>query len=154
MKVTENQLRYGFGKCRKCEQILPLEAFEQWMEGSHQRRAVTCKQCRTDLKLGNMRNNGGSPSPFHLGATYWANCETIRIAKGKPCADCGRKFPPVCMDFDHVAKEGKAYNVSQMRSLKSETLAIEIQKCEVVCACCHRIRTAKRGHIGAGRPKA
>jgi hypothetical protein len=63
--------------------------------------------------------------------------------KSKPCADCGQCFPPYVMDFDHVRGE-KSYNVSYLIGSASEKkLRAEIEKCDVVCANCHRIRTWK-----------
>lgn len=66
-------------------------------------------------------------------------------AKGVPCADCGQRWPPVAMDFDHVRGE-KIDNVSNMVSQlrPPEMIKSEMAKCDVVCACCHRIRTFKR----------
>jgi len=68
-----------------------------------------------------------------------------RAAKSRPCIDCGHSFPPECMDFDHVRGE-KIMPVSRLskdwRSLK--LLLEEIEKCDVVCANCHRIRTTSR----------
>lgn len=69
----------------------------------------------------------------------------IGIAKNVPCADCNGRFELVCMDFDHV-RGSKTNDVSRMvyRSFSIETLMSEMEKCEVVCANCHRIRTSKR----------
>lgn len=62
-----------------------------------------------------------------------------------PCADCGRIFPPVCMDFDHCLGEKRANIAALVHSYASmEDLRTEINKCEIVCACCHRIRTMNR----------
>lgn len=63
--------------------------------------------------------------------------------KSVPCADCGGTFPPVCMDFDHV-RGVKLFSVSRASTRSIETVLKEIEKCEVVCANCHRIRTASR----------
>lgn len=65
--------------------------------------------------------------------------------KSKPCSDCGKSFHPVAMDFDHVLGE-KRYEVASMISAgcSLEALKAEIAKCELVCACCHRIRTHNR----------
>jgi hypothetical protein len=69
----------------------------------------------------------------------------INEFKRRPCADCGGEFPPYLMDFDHVAGE-KRDNVCGMwrRTLSRDTIAAEIEKCEVVCATCHRARTHAR----------
>lgn len=68
------------------------------------------------------------------------------IAKKKavPCADCAGSFPSYVMDFDHV-RGVKTADVSSLVLRKNlERLLEEIEKCDVVCANCHRIRTFKR----------
>jgi hypothetical protein len=68
----------------------------------------------------------------------------IWAAKDKPCVDCGIKYPPWVMQFDHLNdKVGKISNmVSKGSSFK--TIIEEIKKCEVVCANCHADRTYRR----------
>jgi hypothetical protein len=48
------------------------------------------------------------------------------------------------LDFDHLGE--KSYNVSDAiaRVLSWARIELEIAKCEVVCANCHRIRTHER----------
>jgi hypothetical protein len=76
-----------------------------------------------------------------------------KIKTATPCADCRKKFPPVCMDFDHV--EAKVRTVSGLVSgaYRLELVKEEIARCELVCANCHRIRTAKRKQNVAPRKK-
>ncbi len=69
--------------------------------------------------------------------------EILDRLKSVPCADCGGTFPPVCMDFDHVGDD-KSFTISRASTRSIETVLAEIAKCEVVCANCHRIRTASR----------
>lgn len=73
--------------------------------------------------------------------------QVAEIKESSPCVDCGNYFPACCMDFDHIY-DNKINNVSamigQLRSWK--TISEEINKCELVCANCHRIRTRDR-HI-------
>lgn len=58
--------------------------------------------------------------------------------------DCGKRFPTVCMDFDHRDPSTKKHNVSRMTVRGSERLLLdEIAKCDLVCANCHRVRSAK-----------
>lgn len=65
--------------------------------------------------------------------------------KRKPCMDCGGTFPTVCMDFDHRPGEGKVGNISRLiANAGPNAVRAEIAKCDLVCANCHRIRTASR----------
>jgi hypothetical protein len=67
----------------------------------------------------------------------------IDAIKDRPCADCGLRFPPICMDFDHRDPTTKLENVSILygNGAAWERIRAEIDKCDVVCANCHRIRT-------------
>jgi len=65
----------------------------------------------------------------------------INKLKDVPCQDCGQKFPPEAMDFDHRAGETKLFNVGCGYSYTIANVIAEIDKCDIVCANCHRIRT-------------
>lgn len=73
----------------------------------------------------------------------------VEVLKAAPCTDCGRTFPPECMDFDHIDATSKTLDVGTLvcNGGRQRVLA-EIAKCELVCACCHRIRTRKRYSAG------
>jgi L-lysine 2,3-aminomutase len=59
-----------------------------------------------------------------------------------PCVDCG-ETDPVVLEFDHL--HDKAFEVTQGLEWRSwQRILEEIEKCEVVCANCHRRRTARR----------
>lgn len=60
-----------------------------------------------------------------------------------PCLDCGLSFQPCQIDFDHV-RGRKVVGVSQLTGSPWETLLAEVQKCDIVCGNCHRIRTQSR----------
>lgn len=57
------------------------------------------------------------------------------------CVDCGYKAHHVALDFDHIT-DGKVRDVCQAMNLTQ--LYSEMEKCEVVCSNCHRIRTYNR----------
>lgn len=63
--------------------------------------------------------------------------------KARPCMDCGGRFPPEAMDFDHVRGE-KLFSVGQAGSRSLQDIFDEMEKCGLVCANCHRVRTRKR----------
>jgi len=73
-----------------------------------------------------------------------------------PCHDCRARFPYYVMDFDHVRgthkrkhrrlKGGLAgLGIATMAATASwKTIRAEVEKCDIVCANCHKIRTHKR----------
>ena len=67
----------------------------------------------------------------------------INKLKGRPCMDCKKIFPPYVMDFDHRDKSTKRFNVALMLRQGWDKIKEEIDKCDIVCANCHRIRTYK-----------
>lgn len=70
--------------------------------------------------------------------------------KDKPCADCKNSFPLVCMDYHHARGE-KKFDISQMfDQVPLVQLMEEINKCDVICANCHRIRTSVLSSNGQG----
>lgn len=76
--------------------------------------------------------------------------ELIHELKDVPCADCGYSFHPECMDFDHRTGVDKVANVSEMLTRYNEKQILdEIAKCDVVCACCHRLRSKMQRQASA-----
>jgi ribosomal protein L44E len=68
--------------------------------------------------------------------------QKIKLDSG--CVDCGFNSHPEALQFDHVSGE-KVKNVAALISNSTLEAAMkEIEKCEVVCANCHAIRTANR----------
>ncbi len=68
--------------------------------------------------------------------------------KNNPCMDCGGRFPVVCMDFDHRDPTQKVREISYMvKGCRIEDILAEIEKCDLVCANCHRIRTHGIGAV-------
>lgn len=80
-------------------------------------------------------------------ACYKRKLDFLNQFKDRPCADCGGRFPPCCMDFDHRPGAVKHLrltsngNASGMINLTYDEILKEVRKCDVVCANCHRIRT-------------
>lgn len=85
-------------------------------------------------------------NPWYVGTKRQAKTDFIRAFKeASSCADCGGRFHPCCMDFDHIRGEKKAeisYMVMHEHSL--EDVKAEMEKCELVCSNCHRLRTFNR----------
>src|SRR5262245_1268250 len=133
-------------------------------------RAQTClhgrkpvRSCRTCKKLAKQRwYSRQSPeqrrayherhrNPEKIAAKnqfYWLRRnQFIQWLKAVPCMDCGQRYPPYCMDFDHRDGVTKVFGISKVSSLGR--LQAEVMKCDVVCAICLRVRTARRMRRGA-----
>ena len=61
----------------------------------------------------------------------------------RPCADCGER-DPVVLEFDHVGAKRAEVSMLVRRGVLPAVPMQEIARCEVVCANCHRRRTAGR----------
>jgi len=77
---------------------------------------------------------------------YAKRLRALNLLKNTPCLDCKGRFPPECMDFDHV-RGRKITQVSHMKNRRFKDMLAEIAKCDLVCSNCHRIRTKKRIQI-------
>lgn len=144
-------------ECSDCGEPKPLVTFATYRtpKGEIRRRGV-CKRCRAAYALENFERlqawrreyNTRTKSKRHLAqkarrleAKFFVDV----YKESRPCADCGRGFPAVAMDLDHV-RGGKIRSISGLVSgaYKLDLIKAEIAKCEVVCAVCHRLRTARR----------
>ena len=81
------------------------------------------------------------------GSTYQRNRARQRKAMlvqlfGGCCEDCGTTGHPVIFDFDHKDPKEKKFDVTnRMGSRRWEEVYEEAQKCRLLCADCHRLRT-------------
>ena len=68
--------------------------------------------------------------------------------RDKVCTDCGYKDSRV-FEFDHLPGFEKKFEIGKAVSGSTRSwklILTEIEKCEVVCANCHRIRSMTRGN--------
>lgn len=68
-----------------------------------------------------------------------------RSKEASPCLDCGKPYPYYVMDYDHVRGE-KTDDISSMTQhyISFTRIQAEMDKCDLVCANCHRERTFQR----------
>lgn len=69
--------------------------------------------------------------------------------KGGKCIDCGGVFSPCCYHFDHRDPFSKKAGIAKIIHRPLEELKTEADKCDLVCANCHAIRTFGDERIGA-----
>ena len=65
----------------------------------------------------------------------------IKVARG--CVDCGYDQDSCALDFDHVRGE-KSFSIAKNILGNWDRILREIEKCDVRCANCHRIKTRDR----------
>lgn len=67
------------------------------------------------------------------------------LKESLPCVDCKLYYPSYVMDFDHL--RDKTDSIARFVGGTLTRLKTEIDKCELVCSNCHRVRTySRRGH--------
>lgn len=59
---------------------------------------------------------------------------------GGRCKDCNRRGPTVIFDFDHIEPHTKNFKISGKAIYRWEELKTELDKCELRCSNCHRLR--------------
>jgi hypothetical protein len=64
--------------------------------------------------------------------------------KSEPCKDCGTKYPPPLMEFDHLTEKILSVSMLQKQKWCEKKILSEVAKCDLVCIGCHRLRTEAR----------
>jgi hypothetical protein len=83
-----------------------------------------------------------SPRARKRGAK-WRLAQMIKLERG--CVDCGYNKHAIALQFDHISDDKKDSVSNLIRTDYAwSTIMKEIDKCEVVCANCHAIRTRNR----------
>jgi hypothetical protein len=67
--------------------------------------------------------------------------DSYKMKRG--CACCSWKDFPEGLDLDHKNPEEKYQDISSMLTRQKSILLAELAKCIVLCACCHRLKTAR-----------
>lgn len=118
-------------ECRTCGKYKRPDAFRTGAKGNP---AAYCRACQG--KNDNRR--------------YYENRDfIIEYKMSRGCADCGYCEHPSALEFDHLPQFEKTQMISRLVLGNRGPLVAEIAKCEVVCANCHRVRTATRGQSSA-----
>jgi len=131
--------------CYKCGDTKPEKLFVKNYKKnskSYGKPSTLCKKCKN-------KTNNKSPSQKRakLNKKIKNQKFLFDFLKDKSCVDCGETNILV-LQFDHLDGTEKLKGICEMiiRSISQETIKKEIEKCEIVCANCHTIRTMKRGN--------
>lgn len=125
----------SLGRCARCGLLLPLELFSRLRDG----RQAWCKSC--------FRSYHGGRRDVARGRTLTrieaAQAFIIAYLDSHPCIECGAD-DPVVLEFDHVRDKRHLVSSLVAHGAPLGRIALEIERCEVVCVNCHRRRTAQR----------
>ena len=118
-----------------------------WRRKSRGQRDNYCRACRAAYKQEHYALNRAryieSAQERKRALVAERAAYLIDFFRAHPCVDCG-ETDPVVLEFDHLGE--KAFNISKgLRDRGWLAVLEEMAKCDVVCANCHRRRTARRG---------
>jgi len=121
--------------------------WEQWQEHKARLRAVPPSERARYLR--NYRATPRGKAVFKA-ASLKSRAKVRGVyeaLKRGACMDCGGRFHSSAMEWDHRDGAQKSFCLSyQGREgrVSEAVLRAEIAKCDLVCANCHRVRTARR----------
>ena len=132
-------------ECGRCGDLKPVEEFA-WRRRRRLQRDNYCRPCRSaygkEHYEANKQRYIEQAALLKKKVRMERTVKLLAYFKAHPCIDCG-ETDPVVLEFDHL--RDKAFNVSwAIDNVAWLKVVAEIEKCEVVCANCHRRRTARR----------
>jgi hypothetical protein len=146
-----NDLTHSFMKtCPGCGAVLPRDAFGP----NTGRRDGLQSYCRPCMRAKDKRHYERHHARRRSALVAWTRRRrdvnarfVLSFLVDHPCIDCGES-DPIVLEFDHVRGRKRA-PIERLVSVgcSREALLVELDKCVVRCANCHRRRTAQtRGY--------
>jgi len=128
-------------RCAGCEKLKPLSCFSKQRGG----RRARCRKCLSEQKSAWRQDHRQQLREERVtkqqAIVTWAN----GVKDGQPCLDCGESFRYWKLDWDHRDGELKVDTISVMKwKYPKKLIEAEMVKCDLVCRCCHRLRTWHR----------
>jgi hypothetical protein len=132
-------------RCGRCGRQLPPECFNRLGTG----RQWWCRSCFAAYFRARGDLHRRQSTAAKIARTQALRKHILGHLRRTRCVDCGER-DPVVLEFDHVGDKAASISklVSDAASMK--VVDAEIASCEVVCANCHRRRTAIRGRWRRG----
>jgi len=134
-------------RCSNCKQEKSLEEFNKkgFNRDGKERFQSNCRPCDQKISREYYEKNKEKQKKMIYAS------KKIRVEKAKeyvknlksstPCMDCGIFYPHYVMDFDHQHSKEFLISMATHDGTSLEKIKNEIEKCEIVCSNCHRIRT-------------
>lgn len=131
--------------CTQCKIDKSLSEFNK-NKARKDGHANVCRECMKLLRKDHYLRNKDAVLSAVIARRQTIADEVWKYKNNHPCVDCGESDPRV-LEFDHLPEFEKEFNISKavLEGYGLERIMAEIEKCEVVCANHHRIRTHVRG---------
>lgn len=133
--------------CNKCK-ISKLETDFLFRNKEKGIRKTICSSCSKEYSKYHYKHNKSkyleSAKKCNTNKRQHNRKKMLEYLKDKCCVDCGNTDIRV-FDFDHKDRSNKKYIIGFiLNRYKWESVLQEIEKCEIRCANCHRIKTCKQ----------
>lgn len=131
-------------KCNRCQSTKPIEEFGV----RYGKPQPYCKICNKEYNREHYQKNKQSYKEDALNRRWQIrrNALDFLMEYAKTgCTQCGEK-DFVVLEFDHIDPSTKKHNISTMVSQGTSIrkLKEELDKCQILCANCHRRKTAEQ----------
>jgi hypothetical protein len=132
-------------RCYRCGEIKQADEFA-WRRKARGQRDSFCRPCRSaygkEHYLANRQRYIDQAAEVKRRLRLERTTFLLEYFATHPCIDCGEP-DPVVLEFDHL--RDTSFDIGQKLLHRNwQAILDEIAKCEVVCANCHRRRTARR----------
>lgn len=129
--------------CTKCLESKELKFFSKRAKSSDG-LANWCKECFATYERERYQNGDKARKERNKASIIKQRQDYIwNILTASECKVCGLDDPLV-LEFDHRDPKTKVYNVTDMYQLSESKIQAEIDKCDILCANCHRRRTIQQ----------
>lgn len=135
--------------CTRCKQEKNIEEFKfrYKAEGIRQPSCNVCSRKGNKKHYDNNRDQYLNRAKNRKKVLSVENRQKrLDYLKEHPCVVCG-EADPVVLEFDHIDRKTKRDNIAQMITQREwPVILAEIEKCQVMCANCHRRKTWRESH--------
>lgn len=101
-----------------------------------------CKLCKKEMGATYFQDSKEHHKNLNKERRQKARQHIWDYLKSHPCIDCG-ETDPIVLEFDHRSDKVMAVSHMITAGLSIEKIDLEIAKCDIRCAHCHRRKTAK-----------
>lgn len=122
-------------QCRKCKLVQSIDNFASHPKRKDNRQSI-CRNCHSTYSKAHYEKNKRQYIDRAAERKKRHRREWVVFKATLKCVKCGENHPS-CLDFHH--KDIKSFNISNaVGRLPYEEIMKELEKCEVLCANCHR----------------